>query len=84
MAGVLSDKLRENLKAPKFHKIDGFPIGSDEDIPTLSDPPYEDLCAALFPGILLVTPAEMKERFEEYLDELTKGKEPCKVPIVLE
>ena len=31
-----------------------------------------------------VTPAEMKKRFEEYLDELTKGKEPEKVRIVLE
>ncbi len=27
---------------------------------------------------------EMKKRFEEYLDELTKGKEPGKVRIVLE
>lgn len=26
----------------------------------------------------------MKKRFEEYLDELTKGKEPGKVRIVLE
>ena len=31
-----------------------------------------------------VTPAEIKKRFEEYLDELTKGKEPGKVRIVLE
>jgi hypothetical protein len=30
------------------------------------------------------TPAEMKKRFEEYLDQLTKGKEPGKVRIVLE
>jgi len=28
--------------------------------------------------------SEMKKRFEEYLDELTKGKEPGKVRIVLE
>ncbi|MDL1959150.1 MAG: hypothetical protein LWW99_07260 [Deltaproteobacteria bacterium] len=26
----------------------------------------------------------MKKRFEEYLDELTKGKEPGKIRIVLE
>ena len=31
-----------------------------------------------------VTPAEMRKRFEEYLDQLTKGKEPGKVRIVLE
>jgi len=30
------------------------------------------------------TPAEMKKRFEEYLDELTRGHEPGKVRIVLE
>lgn len=30
------------------------------------------------------TPAEMKKRFEEYIDRLTKGKDPAKVRIVLE
>jgi len=34
--------------------------------------------------ILMVGPAEMKKRFEEYLDELTKGHEPGKVRIVLQ
>ncbi|MDF1590873.1 MAG: DUF6079 family protein [Desulfobacterales bacterium] len=43
-----------------------------------------DLRAALLSGGSSVTPAEMKKRFEEYLDELTKGKEPGKVRIVLE
>jgi len=32
--------LREKLKDPEFRKIEGFPIGSDEDILALSDPPY--------------------------------------------
>jgi hypothetical protein len=40
--------------------------------------------AALLAGGSPATPAEMKKRFEEYLDELTKGKEPGKVRIVLE
>jgi Family of unknown function (DUF6079) len=31
-----------------------------------------------------VTPTEMKRRFEDYLNELTKGKELSKVRIVLE
>ncbi len=44
----------------------------------------EDLRAALLAGGSPATPAEMKKRFEEYLDELTKGKEPGKVRIVLE
>ena len=30
------------------------------------------------------TPAEMRKRFEEYLDRLTKGKDPAKVRIVME
>jgi hypothetical protein len=30
------------------------------------------------------TPAELKKRFEEYIDQLTKGKDPAKVRIVLE
>jgi hypothetical protein len=30
------------------------------------------------------TPAEMKKRFEAYIDQLTKGKDPAKVRIVLE
>jgi hypothetical protein len=43
-----------------------------------------DLRAALLSGGSPATPAEMKKRFEEYLDELIKGKEPGKVRIVLE
>lgn len=30
------------------------------------------------------TPAEMKNRFDEYIDQLTKGKDPAKVRIVIE
>ncbi len=44
----------------------------------------EDLQAALLSGGSPATPAEMKKRFEKYPDELTKGKEPGKVRIVLE
>jgi hypothetical protein len=43
-----------------------------------------DLRAALLTGGSPVTPMEMRKRFEEYLDQLTKGKEPEKVRIVLE
>jgi len=38
------DKLREKLKDPDFRKIEGFPIGKDEDILALSDPPYYTAC----------------------------------------
>jgi hypothetical protein len=43
-----------------------------------------DLRGALLAGGSPATPAEMRKRFEEYLDQLTKGKEPGKVRIVLE
>lgn len=36
--------LREKLNDPEFRKIEGFPIGSDEDILALSDPPYYTAC----------------------------------------
>ena len=38
------EKLKEKLKDPAFRKIDGFPIGEDEDILALSDPPYYTAC----------------------------------------
>jgi len=38
------EKLREKLKEPEFRKIDGFPVGEDEDILSLSDPPYFTAC----------------------------------------
>lgn len=36
--------LAEKLKDPEFRKIEGFPIGSDEAILELSDPPYYTAC----------------------------------------
>jgi hypothetical protein len=36
--------LREKLKDPEFREIEGFPIGSNEDILALSDPPYYTAC----------------------------------------
>jgi hypothetical protein len=38
------EKLREKLQDPEFRKIEGFPIGADEDILALSDPPYYTAC----------------------------------------
>lgn len=37
-------RLREYLKDPDFRKIPGFPIGDDEAILGLSDPPYYTAC----------------------------------------
>lgn len=36
--------LREKLQDPEFRKIEGFPIGTDEEILALSDPPYYTAC----------------------------------------
>lgn len=38
------EELRKKLQDPEFRKIEGFPIGSDEDILALSDPPYYTAC----------------------------------------
>jgi len=37
-------RLAEYLKDPEFRAIEGFPIGTDEDILALSDPPYYTAC----------------------------------------
>jgi hypothetical protein len=36
--------LAQKLKDPEFRKMEGFPIGKDEDILTMSDPPYYTAC----------------------------------------
>ncbi|MHB1455401.1 MAG: DNA methyltransferase [Armatimonadota bacterium] len=37
-------RLAEKLKDPEFRKIEGFPLGTDEAILALSDPPYYTAC----------------------------------------
>jgi len=39
-----TEELRKHLADPKFREIEGFPIGKDEDIIALSDPPYYTAC----------------------------------------
>jgi len=39
-----TELLREKLKDPEFRSIEGFPLGDDEDILVLSDPPYYTAC----------------------------------------
>src|SRR5665811_1807989 len=39
-----TEELRKKLRDPEFRKIEGFPIGGDEDILALSDPPYYTAC----------------------------------------
>ena len=39
-----TEELRKKLQDPEFRRIEGFPIGNDEDILNLSDPPYYTAC----------------------------------------
>jgi DNA modification methylase len=39
-----TDLLGKKLKDQAFRKLDGFPLGNDEDILALSDPPYYTAC----------------------------------------
>jgi len=39
-----TEKLREKLRDPKFRKMQGFPIGNDDDILAMSDPPFYTAC----------------------------------------
>ena len=39
-----TELLRQKLGDPEFRQIEGFPIGEDEDILSLSDPPYYTAC----------------------------------------
>ena len=49
------------LKDPAFRQIEGFPLGSDEDILALSDPPYYTACPNPFlPEILSQWQAERR------------------------
>ena len=50
-----TEELRKKLKDPDFRKIKGFPIGEDEDILKLSDPPFYTACPNPFLEKILVT-----------------------------
>lgn len=39
-----TEELRKKLQDPEFRKIEGFPLGDDQDILNLSDPPYYTAC----------------------------------------
>lgn len=71
--------LAEKLKDPEFRKIEGFPIGEDEDILELSDPPYYTACPNPFIGDFIAhygrpyDPSEGYKR-EPYAADVSEGK----------
>ena len=71
--------LREKLKDPEFRKIEGFPIGEDEDILNLSDPPYYTACPNPFIEQFVKqygTPYDPDEEYsrEPYAADVSEGK----------
>jgi len=74
------EKLREKLKDPEFRKIEGFPIGEDEDILALSDPPYYTACPNPFIGDFIkqygknFDPATDKYKREPFAADVSEGK----------
>lgn len=61
-------QLEEKLKNPKFRKIEGFPIGGNESILALSDPPYYTACPNPFLNDQI---SEYTEQLENELDHRT-------------
>jgi hypothetical protein len=74
------EKLREKLKDPEFRKIEGFPIGSDEDILALSDPPYYTACPNPFIEVFIryygkpFDPATDSYRREPFAADVSEGR----------
>jgi hypothetical protein len=68
------ERLRQYLQDPDFRQIEGFPLGSDEDILALSDPPYYTACPNPFlPEIIEQWQAE---READKLESLSYNREP--------
>jgi predicted RNA methylase len=62
------EKLREHLQDPDFRVIEGFPIGEDEDILALSDPPYYTACPNPFLPEIIERWREERAEIREKLD----------------
>ena len=72
-------ELAQRLKDPEFRKIEGFPIGKDEDILALSDPPYYTACPNPWLGDLIKaygTPYDPKQAYhrEPFAADVSEGK----------
>jgi DNA modification methylase/DNA-directed RNA polymerase subunit RPC12/RpoP len=71
--------LADKLKDPDFRKIEGFPIGEDEDILALSDPPYYTACPNPWIGDFIQhygRPYDPKEKYhrEPFAADVSEGK----------
>ena len=71
--------LAEKLKDPEFRKIEGFPIGEDDAILALSDPPYYTACPNPWIGEFIKhygRPYDPKEKYhrEPFAADVSEGK----------
>ena len=71
--------LAEKLKDPEFRRIEGFPIGEDEDILALSDPPYYTACPNPWIDDFIQhygRPYDPKEKYhrEPFASDVSEGK----------
>jgi DNA modification methylase/DNA-directed RNA polymerase subunit RPC12/RpoP len=71
--------LAEKLKDPDFRKVESFPIGEDEDILALSDPPYYTACPNPWIGDFIKhygRPYDAKEKYhrEPFAADVSEGK----------
>jgi DNA modification methylase len=71
--------LAKKLKDPEFRKIEGFPIGEDEDFLALSDPPYYTACPNPWIGDFIKhygQPYDPKEKYhrEPFAADMSEGK----------
>ena len=77
-----TEKLRKKLHNPEFRKIEGFPIGSDDDILALSDPPYYTACPNPWIADFIKEwesekpekPADFKYHREPFAADVSEGK----------
>jgi hypothetical protein len=73
------NKLRDKLRQPKFRETKGFPIGDDEDIVAMSDPPFYTACPNPFVDDFLshygtaYVPDERYHR-EPFTSDVSEGK----------
>jgi len=74
------EKLADRLRDPELRKIEGFPIGEDEDILALSDPPYYTACPNPFIEDFIkhygkpYDPATDDHRREPFAADVSEGK----------
>lgn len=74
--------LAEKLKDPEFRKIEGFPLGTDESILALSDPPYYTACPNPWVGEFIAEweaekpekPADWHYHREPFAADVSEGK----------